>query len=44
MKKKKIEERESGEENYLTDTNSQDSCKETDEVNEENGEEKCVEE
>ncbi|XP_068837110.1 protein FAM161A [Capricornis sumatraensis] len=40
----KIEERENGEENYLTDTNSQDSCKETDEVNEENGEEKCVEE
>lgn len=27
-----------------TDTNSQDSCKETDEVNEENGEEKRVEE
>ncbi|TKC36268.1 hypothetical protein EI555_000808 [Monodon monoceros] len=40
----KIEERENGEENYLTDTNSQDSCKETGEADEEGGEENCVEE
>ncbi|XP_058935241.1 protein FAM161A isoform X2 [Kogia breviceps] len=39
----KIEERENGEENYLTDTNSQDSCKETGKA-EESGEENCVEE
>ncbi|XP_067561045.1 protein FAM161A isoform X2 [Pseudorca crassidens] len=40
----KIEERENGEENYLTDTNSQDSCKETGKADEESGEENCVEE
>ena len=40
----KIEEREDGEENYLTDTNSQDSCKETGEGDEGSGEENCVEE
>ncbi|KAB0393214.1 hypothetical protein E2I00_011144, partial [Balaenoptera physalus] len=40
----KREERENGEENYLTDTNSQDSCKETGKADEESGEENCVEE
>ncbi|KAJ8787086.1 hypothetical protein J1605_023118 [Eschrichtius robustus] len=40
----KTEEREDGEENYLTDTNSQDSCKETGEADEGSGEENCVEE
>ncbi|XP_059798678.1 protein FAM161A isoform X1 [Balaenoptera ricei] len=40
----KREEREHGEENYLTDTNSQDSCKETGKADEESGEENCVEE
>eukprot|EP00069_Balaena_mysticetus_P009510 bmy_06236T0 len=40
----KIEEREDGEENYLTGTNRQDSCKETGEADEESGEENCVEE
>ncbi|XP_060025597.1 protein FAM161A isoform X2 [Lagenorhynchus albirostris] len=40
----KIEERENGEEKYLTDTNSQDSCKETGKADEESGEENCVEE
>ncbi|XP_039742975.1 protein FAM161A isoform X2 [Pteropus medius] len=39
----KIEERENEEENYFTDTNSQDSCKEKDEADEES-EEKSVEE
>ncbi|XP_008160671.2 protein FAM161A isoform X2 [Eptesicus fuscus] len=38
-----IEERENGEENYFTETNSQDSCKEN-EAEEESGEEKSVEE
>lgn len=41
MKKKNRRKRENGEENYLTDTNSQDSCKETDEVNEEWRREMC---
>ncbi|XP_008581767.1 PREDICTED: protein FAM161A isoform X2 [Galeopterus variegatus] len=36
----KIEERENGKENYFIDTNSQDSCKEKDESDEESGEEK----
>ncbi|XP_012620318.1 protein FAM161A isoform X1 [Microcebus murinus] len=40
----KIEERENEEEHYLVDTNSQDSCKEKDEADEESGEEKSVEE
>ncbi|XP_037663277.1 protein FAM161A isoform X2 [Choloepus didactylus] len=35
----KMEERENGEENYFIDTNSQDSCKEKDEANEESEEE-----
>ncbi|XP_054557564.1 protein FAM161A isoform X2 [Talpa occidentalis] len=39
----KIKETENGEENYLSDTNSQDSCKEKDEADEESGEEKLVE-
>ncbi|XP_054442904.1 protein FAM161A [Pteronotus mesoamericanus] len=39
-----IEERENGEENYFTETDSQDSCMEKDEANEENREEKSVEE
>lgn len=40
-----IEERENGEENYFTETNSQNSCKENEaEAEEENGEEKSVEE
>lgn len=38
----KIEEKENGEENYFTDTNSQGSCKEKDEADEESGEEKSV--
>ncbi|XP_012494649.1 PREDICTED: protein FAM161A isoform X1 [Propithecus coquereli] len=40
----KLEERENEEEHYLVDTNSQDSCKEKDEADEESGEEKSVEE
>ncbi|TKC43561.1 hypothetical protein EI555_011916 [Monodon monoceros] len=40
----KIEEGENGEENYLTDTNSQDSCKETGEADKEGGEENCADE
>ncbi|XP_045405647.1 protein FAM161A isoform X1 [Lemur catta] len=40
----KIEERENEEEHYLVDTNSQDSCKEKGEADEESGEEKSVEE
>nr|XP_019573173.1 PREDICTED: protein FAM161A isoform X2 [Rhinolophus sinicus] len=40
----KIEERENGEENCFTDTNSQESCKEKDEADEESGEEKSEEE
>ncbi|XP_024408518.1 protein FAM161A isoform X1 [Desmodus rotundus] len=39
-----VEEREDGEENYFTETNSQDSCMEKDEANEESGEKKSVEE
>ncbi|XP_053445837.1 protein FAM161A isoform X1 [Nycticebus coucang] len=39
-----IEERENEEEHYFADTNSQDSCKEKDEADEESGEEKSVEE
>lgn len=40
-----IEERENGEENYFTETNSQDSCKENEaEAEEESREEKSVEE
>ncbi|XP_059515686.1 protein FAM161A isoform X1 [Myotis daubentonii] len=40
-----IEERENGEENYFTETNSQDSCKENEaEAEEESGEENSVEE
>nr|KAF6307868.1 FAM161 centrosomal protein A [Myotis myotis] len=40
-----IEERENGEENYFTETNSRDSCKENEaEAEEESGEEKSVEE
>ncbi|XP_027480122.1 protein FAM161A isoform X2 [Zalophus californianus] len=38
----KIEERENGEENHFTDTNSQDSYKEKEETNEESREEKSV--
>ncbi|XP_070368145.1 protein FAM161A isoform X5 [Equus asinus] len=40
----KLEERENEEENYFIDTNSQDSCKEKDEADEESGEEKSVDE
>ncbi|KAM9187499.1 protein FAM161A [Dugong dugon] len=40
----RLEERENGEENYFIDANSQDSCKEKDEINEESGEENSVEE
>ncbi|XP_025788190.1 protein FAM161A isoform X2 [Puma concolor] len=40
----KIEEGENGEENYLIDTNSQDSYKEKEEADEESGEEKSVKE
>ncbi|XP_045684257.1 protein FAM161A isoform X2 [Phyllostomus hastatus] len=39
-----VEEREDGEENYFTETNSQDSCMEKDEAREESGEKKSVEE
>ncbi|XP_037019551.2 protein FAM161A isoform X2 [Artibeus jamaicensis] len=39
-----VEERVDGEENYFTETNSQDSCMEKDEANEESGEKKSVEE
>ncbi|KAF6103293.1 FAM161 centrosomal protein A [Phyllostomus discolor] len=39
-----VEEREDGEENYFTETNSQDSCMEKDEASEESGEKKSVEE
>ncbi|KAM6179168.1 protein FAM161A isoform 2-T2 [Erethizon dorsatum] len=37
-KEEKVEERENGEENYFTDTNSQGSCKDKDEDDEESGE------
>ncbi|XP_070091531.1 protein FAM161A isoform X4 [Equus caballus] len=40
----KLEERKNEEENYFIDTNSQDSCKEKDEADEESGEEKSVDE
>ncbi|XP_006863041.1 PREDICTED: protein FAM161A isoform X2 [Chrysochloris asiatica] len=40
----KIEEREKRDENYLVDINSQESCKEKDEISEESGEENSVEE
>ncbi|XP_010595540.1 protein FAM161A isoform X1 [Loxodonta africana] len=44
LNEEKIEEREDGEENCIIDTNSQDSCKEKDEISEESGEESSVEE
>ncbi|XP_021566451.1 protein FAM161A isoform X2 [Carlito syrichta] len=40
----KLEEREDGKENYFIDANSQDSCKEKDETDEESGDKKSVEE